>query len=200
MIMKIAHKMDAGDLIKGQPHLVAAIKEFKGATKQWHQLSHQLIASAVVHAHLTGDIRPIGAIITVMPKGAKTNSMRRYVEKHGPVKWSEVKKAFKFDGLKQRKALLSGESDGTPEGKVIHDASDVEMLSSILNTHWSDMGASETGDNFKPLDFEGRLLRLISDANKALDGENKDKETVKAAEVGALSELYRKLYPNGKAA
>jgi hypothetical protein len=187
--MKIAHKMDAGDLIKGQPHLVAAIKEFKGATKQWHQLSHQLIASAVVHAHLTGDIRPIGAIIMVMPKGAKTNSMRRYVEKHGPVKWSEVKKAFKFDGLKQRKELLSGE-----------DASDVEMLSSILNTHWSDMGASETGDNFKPLDFEGRLLRLISDANKALDGENKDKETVKAAEVGALSELYRKLYPNGKAA
>jgi hypothetical protein len=189
MTLTVAHKMEASHLIRGQAHLVSAIKDFKGTTKQWHQLSHQIIASAVVHAHLTGDIRPIGATLAIMPKGAKTNSMRRYVERFAPVKWSEVKKAFKFNGATQKQALLDGDN-----------AECVELLTAILSTHWSSMGATESADNFKPLDLEARLLRLIKDCNNALDGENKDKETVKAADIGELSALYRKLYPNGKAA
>ena len=95
-------------------------------------LTHQMIASACIHAHLFGDIRGIDAVIKMMPAGAKTNSMRNYVLMFAPVKWSDVSKKFKFIVEKQVRNIMSA------------DSGHVDMLTEMLNKHWSSFGPKET--------------------------------------------------------
>lgn len=180
--MQIKNDMNATMLV-GESGFAAKLVELKGAAKHWHRLSHQLIASAVVHAHKSGDIRQINAVLKVMPAGAKTNSMRRYIETFGPVKWSDAKKCFKFHGPKQNQQVDQGDND---------------QLVGLLTKHWSEFGQKESADSYKPMDLQARILRLITDANKELDGEHKDKSKLTNVEVNALAELHRKLWPTAE--
>ncbi len=184
--MKINHTITAADLFKGTTDLAAGIVQMKGASKAWHILTHKVAASAVVHAHLTGDIRPIQGCLMAMPAGAKTNSMRRYFETFAPVKWSDTTKKFKFKGERQVVGLIEG--------------ADNDLLTAVLSRHWSSMGAVESADTFKPFDLQAKLLSLVKSANKALEGDDKDKQTVKPEDLNKVAALIRELFPNGEAA
>lgn len=186
--MQIKHNIEAGQLVIGASGLAAAISDMKGASKTWHKLTHVVAASAVVHAHTTGDVRPIQAALMAMPRGSKANSMRKYFETFAPVKWSEVAKKFKFKAERQVKTILEG--------------GDVDLLAAILNKHWSDMGPVESADNFKPFDLQKKLVSLLNIANKRLEEDNGPvkRETMTAVEVNKLAETIRTLFPNGEAA
>ncbi|WLV27435.1 hypothetical protein [Pseudomonas phage BUCT640] len=177
------------DKILGKDQITAGLVALKSFNKAWNEATQQLAASATVLAHEHGDVRAIRAMLAMMPKGAKTNSLRRYFERYAPVKWSELKKEFKFDGNKQHKGVRQGETE-----------EDLALFSGILNTHWSDCGPAETADNFKPIDLQARLLRLVKDCNKELEGEFKDQAKVTADQVNQLNTLLRQMFPNGEAA
>lgn len=181
--MQIKHQITAGQLIKGQSELAAAIVEMKGASKVWHKLTHTVAASAAVHAHLTGDIRPLSAALKAMPAGAKTNSMRQYFLNFAPVKWSAVAKKFKFHDTRQVKTLIEG--------------GDNDLLTALLNTHWSSCGPVETADNFKPFNLEAALIRVLNQANKKLEEDNGEvkRETVTAVDINKVAEFIRATFP-----
>lgn len=177
--MIIKHAITQAELLNPQ-QLVAKLAVLKGVAKEWHKLTHQMIASAVVHAHSFGDIRGISAVINMMPAGSKTNSMRQYVLTMAPVKWSDAKKAFKFDSGKQVKDLLAG--------------GNIDLLNRILNDHWSSFGAVEKADSFKPFDLKAKLDRLMKDMDKALEGENRERETITPAQINQIKELRRAIF------
>lgn len=169
-------------LLTGTTALAEGISKLKGHSREWHKLTQQVAASAVVHAHTTGDIRPLDACLRAMPAGSKTNNMRQYFLNFAPVKWSDTTKKFKFVDTRKVVGIVEG--------------ADNDLLTAVLNKHWSSCGPVEKADNFKPYDLKAKLLRLVLDANKALEGENKDKQTVKGVEVNAVAELIRQLYPD----
>lgn len=162
---------------------VANLPALKTAAKQWHNLSHQMIVSACIHAHLFGDIRGITTVVSMMPTSAKTNSMRNFVLMFAPVKWSATTKKFKFQSDKAVKNIMEA------------DSGHVDMLNEMFNKHWSSFGASEKASTFKPFDLQARLDRLMKDMNKALDDANTGaQETIKAADVNAVMALRKQLF------
>lgn len=178
--MLIKHNLTQ-DQILTPAQFVSGLVALKNASKAWYNQSHLMIASAVCHAHLFGDVRQIEAVFKVMPAGAKTNSMREYVLLLGPVKWSTASKKFKFDATKQVKDIM------TPNH--------VEHLSRILNDHWSAFGPQEKPENFKPFDLKARLDRLLADMNKALDApEAAIRETIKPVDVNKVAELRKTMF------
>lgn len=178
--MKIQHAITQ-DQVLTPAQFVQGLVALKNASKAFHKQSHLMIASAVCHAHLFGDVRQIEAVFKVIPAGVKANSMREYVLLLGPVKWSQASKKFKFDPTKQVKDIM------TPNH--------VEHLSRILNDHWSAFGPQEKAETFKPFDLKARLDRLLSDMNKALDApEASIRETIKSADVNRVNELRKTLF------
>lgn len=172
------------NLIRGQGKLMAACVAFYNNSKAWQQESQVMAASAAYHAHVTGDIRAINTVVASLPKGAKANSLRDYMAAFAPVKWSEATKRFKFDGSKQV-VLVTG------------DGEQHELLTRMLAKNWWEMRAEEKADSYKPFDLGAKLLRLVKDSNKALEDGDKTKEVITKAEVAALEDLVRRLYPNG---
>ena len=173
-------------LIRGQGKLMAASVDFYNSSKQWQAQSQVMAASAVYHAHSTGDIRAINVVVASMPKGVKANSLRDYFAAYAPVKWNETAKRFKFDGSKQV-VLVTG------------DGVEHELLTAMLSKNWWEMRKEETADTYKPFDLGAKLLRLVKDSNKVLEEGDKAKEKITKAEVAALEDLVRRLYPNGLA-
>lgn len=180
--MQIKHQITAAEILTPKA-FAEKLVVLKGAAKEWHKLTHQMIASAVVHAHIFGDIRGIDAVIKMMPAGAKTNSMRQYVLTLAPVKWSEASKKFKFNADAQCKGIMTGD--------------DNDRLSRILNDHWSSFGPKETAKTFKPFDLVAKLEALVKEANKRMEADNGPVklETMKAADINAVLELAKKLAP-----
>lgn len=172
------------NLIRGQGKLMAATVDFYNQSKDWQAKSQVMAASAAYHAHATGDIRAINVVVASMPKGAKANSLRDYFAAFAPVKWSETTKRFKFDGSKVV-TLVTG------------DGVEHELLTQMLAKAWWEMRKEETADSYKPFDLGAKLLRLVKDSNKVLEEGDKTKETITKAEVAALEDLVRRLYPNG---
>jgi hypothetical protein len=172
------------NLIRGQGKLMAASVDFYNTSKNWQAQSQIMAASAAYHAHATGDIRAINVVVASMPKGTKANSLRDYFAAFAPVKWSEATKRFKFDSSKQV-TLVTG------------DGVEHELLSAMLAKSWWEMRKEETADNYKPFDLGAKLLRLVKESNKALEEGDKTKEKITKAEVAALEDLVRRLYPNG---
>lgn len=180
MTIIVKHNITADQLLKPN-EMANGLVTLKNAAKEWHKQTHLLIASAVVHAHQFGDIRGITAVINMMPAGAKTNSMRQYVLTLGPVKWSDASKKFKFDDSKQVKSIIEGGNN--------------DLLTRILNEHWSAYGPTEKAETFKPFDLKAKLDRLMKDMNKALEQPDANiRETIKAADVNAVAELRRQLF------
>lgn len=171
--------MNSNMLIRGQGKLLSACVEFNQTSKRWQQEGLIISASVCVHAHITGDIRPVIALIGSMPKGTKTNSMRDYIMKFAPVKWSDVKKTFKFDATRQDKTIMD---DGNG------------VLKTMLETKWWEMRKQEDADTYKPFNLEARVLSLVKAARAALEEGDKTKETITSVEVGMLEELARKLH------
>lgn len=172
------------NLIRGQGKLMAATVDFYNTSKQWQATSQVMAASAAYHAHATGDIRAINVVIASLPKGTKANSLRDYFAAFAPVKWSEATKRFKFDGSKQV-VLVTG------------DGVEHELLGKMLAKEWWTMRAEEKADSYKPFDLGAKLLRLVKDSNKVLEEGDATKEKITKAEVAALEDLVRRLYPNG---
>lgn len=180
MTIIVKHAITAGEILSPK-EFAAKLVVLKGAAKEWHKLTHVMIASAVCHAHVFGDIRGIKAVIDMMPAGAKTNSMRQYVLTLGPVKWSDAGKKFKFDDAKQVKTIMEGGNN--------------DLLARILNDHWSSFGPTEKADSFKPFDLKARLDRMMKEMNKALEAPDAAiRETIKAADVNAVAALRRQLF------
>lgn len=180
--MQINHAITAGDILSPKA-FAEKLVVLKGAAKEWHKLTHLMIASACVHAHQFGDIRGISAVISMMPQGAKTNSMRNYVLMFAPVKWSDAGKKFKFCAEKQVKDILAS------------DSGHVDMLAELLTKHWSSFGPKESAESFKPFDLKAKLDRLMKDMNKALEAPDAAiRETIKSADVNAVAELRRQLF------
>lgn len=180
--MIIKHAITAAEILTPKA-FAEKLNVLKGAAKEWHKLTHQMIASAVVHAHIFGDIRGLSTVIKMMPAGAKTNSMRQYVLTLGPVKWSEAKKTFKFDQNKQVKGVMTGENN--------------DLLARILNDHWSSFGPTETAKTFKPFDLVAKLEALVKEANKRMEADTGPVklETMKSTDINAILELAKKLAP-----
>lgn len=176
------HAISAAEILSPKD-FAAKLVVLKGAAKEWHKLTHVMIASAVCHAHVFGDIRGIKAVIDMMPAGAKTNSMRQYVLTLGPVKWSEAGKKFKFDDSKQVKTIMEGGNN--------------DLLSRILNDHWSSFGPTESAKTFKPFDIVAKLEALVKEANKRMEADNGPVklETMKATDINAVLELAKRLAP-----
>lgn len=184
--MFIKHNITAGEVINAA-QWANKLVELKGAAKQFHKLSHQMAASAVIHAHQHGDTRFIANVLEVMPKGAKTNNMRNYFLAYAPVKWSDAGKKFKFHADKQLKNIM--DADGP-----------VDALANILNTHWSSCGPQDTADNFKPFDLQAKLINLLNAANKKLEEDNGPvkRETMTAVDVNKLAETIRTMFPEAE--
>ena len=180
--MKIAISLTANDILSPKA-FVTQLATLKSVTKDWHRLTHQMIASACLHAHQFGDIRGLSSVISMMPQGAKTNSMRNYILMFAPVKWSAVSKKFKFCAEKQIANLISA------------DSGHVDMLNELLNKHWSTFGPTEKAETFKPYDLKAKLDRLLVDMGKALDAPDAaQRETIKSADVNKLKALREELF------
>lgn len=178
--MQIKNTLTQETLIVGQANLTAGIVALKGLAKDWHRESQRVAASAAIHAHTTGDIRPISAVLAVMPQGAKTNSMRDYFAAFAPVKWSDTLKKFKFDGSKKVEGVLTG--------------ADNDLLSALLTRHWSTMRKPEKAESYKPFDAGAALLKLIKTAKAELEGEHKEQAVTKLETLTALETTYRTLF------
>lgn len=180
--MIINSAMTPADILS-QKDFAANLSVLKNSAKEWHRLTHKMIASACVHAHQFGDIRGISAVIAMMPAGAKTNSMRNYVLMFAPVKWSAVSKKFKFNAESQVKDIMAA------------DSGHVDMLTEMLTKHWSSFGPTDKAESFKPFDLKAKLDRLLKDMNKALDADGAaERETIKPADVNELKAIREKLF------
>lgn len=162
------------------PKVADAVVAFQKGTAKWREVSHQVAASCVLHAHVTGDYRPCLAMIEAMPKGVQTNSLRRYFESLAPLRWSESLKKFKFDATKR---------DPIIEGNAV-------KMEQLVSTYWWDFGKNESADNYKAFDMEARLRRLLKDAEKALENKQAGeiRETVTSRDVNTLNELINRMY------
>lgn len=184
--MKITNAMTKEKVLSPK-EFVAQLPALKSAARHWHHLSHQMIVSACVHAHLFGDIRGISTVIDMMPAGTKTNSMRNFVLMFAPVKWNATAKKFKFQADKVVSDLMSA------------DGAHVDMLCEMLNKHWSSFGQVEKADTFKPFDLQAKLASLLKEANKRLDADTGPikREKMTATDVNKLAETIRTLFPEG---
>ena len=175
-------------IIRGQGKLMIEAVAFYNNSKAWLAQSVILAQSVVIHAHVTGDIRPIAVMIASMPKGSKANALRDYMTAFAPVKWSDTTKKFKFDGTKQVSNIVDNGVEPS------------ELLVKLLSTEWHSMAKAETANSYKPFDMKATLLKLVLKSNKVLEEGDKTKETLTKAEVAALEDLFRKLYPEVKSA
>jgi hypothetical protein len=183
--------MNANELIRGQGKLMQGIVELVATGKKYQQQTQVISASVAVHAHITGDIRPLNGMVKHMAKGMKLNSLRDYFQMYAPVKWSELKKEFKFDASKQVKNVADLNAD---EGAR-------ELMTALLNTPWWEMRKQEDDvDQYRPFDMKAKLLSIVKAADKALTEGDKTKETITTDEVLALRGLMLKLYPDLQAA
>ena len=172
-------------IIRGQGKLMIESVAFYNNSKAWLAQSVILAASVAIHAHVTGDIRPMVAMIGSMPKGSKANALRDYMVAFAPVKWSDTTKKFKFDGAKQVANIVE------------NGVEPCELLVKLLATEWHTMAKAESADTYKPFDLAAKLLRLVKDSNKVLEEGDKSKESLTKQEVAALEDLVRRLYPDG---